>query len=309
MFYIRKSWTKIFIIIIKLIKLGGNLLPINTNIYRLLTDIEIPYWIPILPLDIICIKSQIDNINGEWIYHNKIKDKMKHTKYILYIHGGAFCMCKAETYHDLLYRIAKKTNFVIFSVNYRRAPEYKYPIPLNDCIKSYLYLLEIVKESKNIIIAGDSAGGNIVINLIAYLIENNLPQPLKCILISPWTDLTDHGKNPSWNTNKNYDYIRSDLAKFFALEYIDKSKNKLKDISPLYLSEKILSKFPPILVEYGECEVLHDQIYLFCKKLDDLCVNIEYNCRSDMIHNFPLFHFTGISQSEEFFNTVKKFVI
>jgi monoterpene epsilon-lactone hydrolase len=308
MFIKKQSWTVSFTAIMKILRLGGKIVPTNTNSFRLISDIEIPTWTPTLPSNINCIKSDVEEIDGEWIYPNNIKNINKHNKYIMYIHGGAFCMCKAGTHRGLLFRIAKKTNSVIFSFNYRRSPEFKHPIPLDDCVKGYLYLLNKVKNSEKIILAGDSAGGNLVINLMAKLINHDLPIPSKCILISPWTDLTDYGNNSSWKCNDKYDFIRPELAKYFSQEYIDLSKNNLYDVSPLYLSDEVLSKFPPILVEYGECEVLHDQIEQFCIKIEKLGVNINYNSRPDMTHVFPLFHFTGIPQSKDFFDSTIKFV-
>jgi monoterpene epsilon-lactone hydrolase len=308
MFGIRPSWTTSFTTIIKILRLGGKIIPSNTNSLRVIADLEVPHWTPTLPSGIKCVKSYIENVDGEWIYPEVISDIDNHSKYILYIHGGAFCMCKAGTHRGLLYRLAKKTNTVIYSVDYKRSPEYKYPIPLEDCLISYMYLLEKVKEPNKIIIAGDSAGGNLVINLVSKLIENNLPLPMKIILISPWVDLTDYGKNSSWKKNCKYDFIREDLAKHFSIEYIDPSVNTLRDVSPIFIQDNILNKFPPILIEFGECEVLHDQILAFCKKIEKLNVNIKYNCHKDMIHVFPLFHFTGISQSNIFFTNVKKFI-
>jgi len=307
----KKSWTPSFTAIIKFLRLGGKIIPTNTNYFRLLSDIEIPTWSPVLLSDVKCDIDDIgdiNEINGEWIYPKNINNYKKHNKYILYIHGGAFCMSKSGTYRAFLYKIAKKTNSVIFSVNYRRSPEFKYPIPLDDCVKGYEYLLEIVKKPQKIILAGDSAGGNLSIGLIAKLIGSNLDIPSKCILISPWTDLTDSGNNLSWELNKKYDFIRPELAKHFSEEYIDSSKYNLKDVSPLYLSDEILSKFPSMLIEYGECEVLHDQIEQFCKKIEKLGVNINYKCRKDMTHVFPIFYFTGISQSKDFFNSAEKFI-
>lgn len=307
-FNIRPSWTTSFTSVIKILRLGGKVIPTNTSSFRLITDLEVPHWTPTLPSGISCEKSTIENIDGEWIYPKTITNINEHSRYILYIHGGAFSMCKAGTHRGLLYRLAKKTNSVIYSVDYKRSPEYKYPIPLEDCLISYMYLLGKIKDPNKIVIAGDSAGGNLVISLVAKLITNNLIVPSKIILISPWVDLTDYGRNESWKKNSKYDFIRKDLAKHFSIEYIDESINKLEDVSPIFIQDEILIKFPPTLIEYGECEVLHDQIKEFCEKLFELGVKINYNCRHDMIHVFPLFHFTGITQSEDFFNTVEKFL-
>ena len=238
MFHTRPSWTISFIIIMETLKMCGKIVSEDTDIntIRLMSDIEIPSYLSTLSTKINCIGCKIHNdisnyennenddkihtnqMYGEWIYPNDILDYENHSKYILYIHGGAFCLNRISTYRGLLYKIAKKTNSVILSVNYRRAPEFKYPIPLNDCICAYLYLLKIVKKSNKIILAGDSAGGNLVISLIAYLIKNNIQLPSKCILISPWTDLTDSGMNTSWVKNEKYDFIKPELAKHFSLK-------------------------------------------------------------------------------------------
>jgi acetyl esterase/lipase len=314
----KPSWTFAFSSVVKILRFGGKIAPYNVNSLRTISDFEIPDWTPTLPKGISYHKINNKHLNGELIYPDKfinseqfgINDlyKQTETNFILYIHGGAFCMCNSGTHRGLLYRLAKQTNSVILSVDYRRSPEYKYPIPLNDCMKAYLYLLDRTKNPEQIIIAGDSAGGNLVINLISHLIQNKLPKPSKCILISPWVDLTDFGKNPSWEKNKHFDFVRPELAKFFSLEYIDASTNTLTDVSPLYTHEHILKEFPPVLIEFGECEVLYDQINQFCKKLESIGINIVYNCRADMIHVFPLFHPTGITQSKDFFNSTKKFI-
>ena len=308
MFNNHKSWTTSFYLTIKFLRFGGKIIPRDTKSFRTITDVEIPTWAPILISGVNCVKTKNNVINGEWIYSSSIPNYKTHSKYILYIHGGAFCLNKVGIYREFLYKVAKETNTVIFSINYRRSPEYKYPIPLNDCIDGYLYLLKKVKISDKIILMGDSAGGNLAIHLLAYLIKNNIPIPSKCVLISPWVDLTDCGKNPSWETNKKYDFVRPELAKHFSLEHIDQTKTNLYDVSPLYLENEILSKLPSILIEFGEYEVLHDQIKQFCHKLKKLNINIEYHCRQDMIHVFPLFHFTGISHSKEFFFNLKKYI-
>jgi acetyl esterase/lipase len=173
MFDIRQSWTTSFTSVIKILRFGGKIIPTSTKSLRVLADLEVPHWTPTLPSGIKCVKSDTDLVDGEWIYPEEISNINNHSKYILYIHGGAFCMCKAGTHRGLLYRLAKKTNSIIFAVDYKRSPEYKYPIPLEDCLISYMYLLKKIKDPSKIIIAGDSAGGNLVINLVARLITND----------------------------------------------------------------------------------------------------------------------------------------
>lgn len=328
---IKKSWTISFYTIIKFLKFGTKVISPNPYILKSITDVDYAkIFIPISP-NIRChkIKFTHSNFDAEFIYQKTITNYKNNHTYIIYIHGGAFCMGKTSDVKNFLSIIAEQTNSVIYSINYKKAPEYKYPIPLNDCLDAYLYLGKKITNfncgNKKIIVMGDSAGGNLVISLITKLIEFNIKNPSKCILIpskciliSPWVNLTDYGFDnnnlenklkikSSWELNKSYDFITPNLAKIFALEYINQTTHTLKDVSPTYFSKDILRKFPPVLIECGECEVLFDQIKKFATKLKKLNVNVKFNARYDMIHNFPLFYFTQIPQAKDFFIEVKKF--
>lgn len=313
MFGIKSSWNISFISTIKLIRIMIKSLKINTNNFREITDIDVPNLLTSVNSndEIICKKVLIENkFECIWIYNKNIKDYKNHNKYIFFIHGGAFCFSNTNTYKKFLYELSEKTSSVIFSVDYRRAPEYKYPIPLEDCIKAYKYFLnKIYNTDTNICIFGDSAGGNLTIYLISYLIQNNFTKPNVCILVSPWIDLTDKGKSSSWIENSKYDLVKHEFTNFFSYEYIDITKNNLEDVSPCFMNTEILSQFPPTLIEYGECEVLYDQIHHFYKKMKKHGVLVHHNCRKDMIHDFPLLHFTNILQINDFFNDVNKFIV
>ena len=319
------SWTPSFTSIMKILQLGGKLFNPNAKTLRIFTGLRIDKIISPKPTHIkyhkvnskILTDSKIlTNSNiGEWIWNTQnVLDRKSHTHYIFYIHGGAFCAGNTYNARGFLYQLAERTNSVIFSSNYRKAPEFKYPIPLTDCIMGYEYFISKIKNLDTnpiIIIAGDSAGGNLSINLIAHLIKTNQlnkPIPSGCILISPWVNLADDGKAHSWIDNSAYDFVKYDLAKFFAHEYINPTITNLQDVSPLYLEDDILSKFPPTLIEYGDYETLRDQITQFAIGLKKSGTNVIYNPRYEMTHNYPLFYFTKIPQAEEFFISVKEFI-
>lgn len=305
----RSTWTNSFSLAIKTLRLGSKILPTDTNIIRTFADHDIPTWLPTMPGSIKNKKIDLDYFSLEWIYcDDRDYLDVKNNKYILYIHGGAFCFGSTGTHRGLLYRIAKKTGCIILSVNYRKAPEYPYPIPLTDCVIAYMFLLGITKDSSKIYICGDSAGGNLSIYLMEEIIKYNVDKPCGIILLSPWVDLTDCGVSSSWEINSKYDIVNKRLANLFVSEYIKNTNFNPYDVSPINIDENILKQFSPILVEFGECEVLHDQIALFCKKIKDLKCQIKINCRKDMIHVYQLFHFTGIHQSKEFFNSLNEFI-
>mgnify|MGYP000393777104 CR=1 FL=1 len=122
----------------------------------------------------------------------KIPNILSHTKYILYLHGGAFCYGNTNTIKKFLSIIAYKTNSVLMSVDYRMAPENKHPIPLNDCVEAYTILINSINlELKpTIIVMGDSAGGNLVAALTNLLIEWGFRKPEGIVLVYPALNLS-----------------------------------------------------------------------------------------------------------------------
>lgn len=189
-------------------------------------------------------------------------------------------------------------------------------------------------DAGRIVLAGDSAGGNLVVSTLLTIADVGLPIPAAGVLISPWVDLTDVGMTASWTTYENVDFLPRDLAEMFAECYKGpatgttdhdstntkrngaaagvgvgdevKSPLDLADLSPLY--SKCLHLLPPMLVEFGACEVLHDQILAFCMKAAAVGVPIEYFAREDMVHAFPLLYFSGMQQCEDSFENIVQFL-
>jgi monoterpene epsilon-lactone hydrolase len=314
MFNILPSWTILFISIVKIVraitKIFGQM---NIDEYRKIAENKIYKKIFAVGTNknVCNQKISLEFFNCEWIYPKIIDNPHISSKYIFFIHGGAFCLSDTESYKKFIYEVVEKTGCVVFSVDYRKAPEYKYPIPLTDTIEAWKYFISVIKNHKSVYLMGDSAGGNLAIGLISNLIiSKHSPLPTGCILISPWVDLTDYEDTPSWIKNSIYDFYGSEQAKLFALNYVS-DPVELSDykVSPLYIPKNILSQFPPILLEYGKCEVIQSQIYKFYKIIKKLGINITHNCRYDMIHNYPLFHFAGLSQTKDFFKSLKKFIL
>lgn len=131
-------------------------------------------------------------------------------KIIFYLHGGAYCAMSAQTHRTLTHKISKSTrrrvlgNLFVYlmnqlfynvfgyiyvsAVNYRLAPETKFPGALYDVVQSYLYLIDPKEkhrlDPKNIIVMGDSAGGGLCLAMMLYLRDHGLPQPEGAVLIS-----------------------------------------------------------------------------------------------------------------------------
>ncbi|KAK4570339.1 hypothetical protein LTR86_002419 [Recurvomyces mirabilis] len=133
-------------------------------------------------------------LRAEWIEMKKDFSERKRAgtkcdRCILYVHGGAYYFGSVDEHRYQMQRHARKLKARILAPRYRLAPQFPFPCGLQDCISTYLYLLEHFRPEQ-ILFAGDSAGGGMVLSLLVILRDQGLPLPAGTILLSPWVDLT-----------------------------------------------------------------------------------------------------------------------
>ena len=114
-------------------------------------------------------------------------------KAILYFHGGGFRLGSVSSHRELIARISEASGCRVLAINYRLAPEHRFPAPLEDALAAYGWMLDQGLKPENIAFAGDSAGGNLVLAAMLGLRERGLPLPAAGVLMSPWTDLAATG--------------------------------------------------------------------------------------------------------------------
>lgn len=131
---------------------------------------------------------------AEWIEmkkdHNERKRLgIKPDRAMLYVHGGAYFFGSVDEHRYQIQRHARKLKARVFAPRYRLAPQFPFPCGLQDCIAAYFQLLEEFEPSQ-ILFAGDSAGGGMVLSMLVTLRDQGQPLPAGTILLSPWVDLT-----------------------------------------------------------------------------------------------------------------------
>ncbi|KAJ5444794.1 uncharacterized protein N7458_008666 [Penicillium daleae] len=139
-------------------------------------------------------RGPAEGLKGEWIemrnhYNEMKKSNARSNRIMLYIHGGAYFFGSVDTHRYMLQRHARKLRGRVFAPDYRLAPQFPFPCGLQDCLAAYLWLLKSY-DSKEIILAGDSAGGGMALSLLVIMRDQGIPLPAGAILISPWVDLT-----------------------------------------------------------------------------------------------------------------------
>ncbi|RKF54188.1 AB hydrolase superfamily protein C4A8.06c [Erysiphe neolycopersici] len=146
---------------------------------------------------------------AEWIemrdqYKKRLQGKDHDNRVLFYVHGGAYYFCSVGIHRIQMQKYARMLKARVFAPTYRLAPQYPFPCGLQDCLAAYLYLITI-HDPTTIVLAGDSAGGGMILSILVMLRDQNLPLPAGAILISPWVDLTH--SFPSILEENPLDYI------------------------------------------------------------------------------------------------------
>jgi acetyl esterase/lipase len=121
----------------------------------------------------------------------------------MYIHGGGYVACSARTHRPITTALARRTGLPVFSVDYRLAPEHRYPAALDDVVAAYRWLLRTSTPAPAIALAGDSAGGGLVLGLLLRIRDAGLPMPVCAACFSPLADVRRH-RPPRSNVGRDH---------------------------------------------------------------------------------------------------------
>ena len=168
---------------------------------------------------------------------------------------------------------AKMTDIPIMSIDYRLAPDNPYPKALDDVYQSYCWILKYAEEKllmklKNIIIVGDSAGGNLAAALTNLLIVKGERLPSAIFLIYPALRVSVTAFSLSMLNVIDDKILPYHLVKF-CLEAYRKDYHIENDpfISPIYADDEVLKRYPPVRIYIGSNDPLRDDSFLFMKRL------------------------------------------
>lgn len=149
---------------------------------------------------------------------------------LVFFHGVGLALMDTDTYHSVSQSITKETGFVVVSVDFRRAPEYKFPIPFDDCLTATVHLLrhgaEYGVDINRIAVAGDSAGGNLAAAVVQRLtVETGFPSLKAQVLIYPTLQAFDF-MTPSMITRELPGYVtRRTIIENWLLYYQGNNKD------------------------------------------------------------------------------------
>lgn len=223
---------------------------------------------------------QIKHVPCEWVTH---RSAINSQRAMLYFHGGAYVMGGVKTHYDLAAKLSEATNSKVLLVDYRLAPENPFPAALNDAMDCYRYLLDQKFTADNIVLGGDSAGGNLALVSLLKIRDDKLPMPAAGICFSPWADLTHSGN--SIKSNQHSDTMIATNIIFQVAELYAKG-NALTNplISPLFAD---LYSLPPLFINASSIEVLFDDAIRLAKKAQEQGVTVQLLIEENMPHAYP----------------------
>lgn len=201
-----------------------------------------------LAADVIREEVSADGVACEWMTP---KNSVKH-HILLYLHGGGFVYGLTPLHYKMVATLVEKLGMRALLVDYRLAPRYPFPAPLEDCVTAYRWLLKQGISANSIVVAGDSAGGNLALSMLMQLRDAKDPLPVAAACLSPVADLTDRAHL--------FKELRDPLlhprsVKLFNKSYVGEHDPRDPLVSPVFGDWRGL---PPLLVHAGEDEILSD---------------------------------------------------
>ncbi len=225
-------------------------------------------------------KEQIESIDVEWFTP---KNEVDERNVLLYLHGGGYVYGSIDGYRAFLVDLAVKSKTRVVAVDYRLAPEHKFPLAQQDVETIYSWLVSKGFPPKRIGIAGDSAGGGLTMSLLLSLKMQKRTQPAFGLLFSPWINPTADGG--SMRKNEAYDIFTQQWLRDCFEQHIGDHDQKDPLVSAV---DGDVDSLCPLYMTAGDAELFIDQIEELHSKILAAGGDSTLDRCADMVHDFPI---------------------
>lgn len=205
---------------------------------------------------------------------------------ILYVHGGGYVIGSLDSHRHAVAEMGRAAAARVLALDYRLAPEHPFPAPVEDTLAGYRYLLAQGFAPSHIAIAGDSAGGGLVVAAMLAIRDAGLPQPACGWCISPWIDMEATGGSITSKAAEDPTVQKAGLE-FMAKTYLGGADPKHPHASPLHADFKGLA---PLLIQVGAAETLLDDATRLASLAGAAHVAVTLEIWPEMIHVWHVMH-------------------
>jgi acetyl esterase/lipase len=243
---------------------------------------------------------------AEWVrvraHATEQRDEARDAKVVLYFHGGGFFMSSPAEHRPLTWRVARATGRRVLAIDYRKAPEHAFPAWTDDGFAAYEALLTQGHAPSDIVIAGDSAGGNIALSVTHRIRREGVALPDGLVLFSPWADLGCEGR--SFRSNARRDAMFHGEAVRDLGRYLTRACDvRDPEVSPIHADFR---GFPRMLLFAGSTEVFLDDARTVTRRAREAGVDAELYVHRHLPHVFPIFA-SVVPRAKTAFDVVTRF--
>ena len=206
---------------------------------------------------------------------------------IVYFHGGGWVLGTLDGYDQVMRSLAESSGFTVASVDYRLAPEHRYPTAANDCTIAFAWIAgnraALGSEAGPLVVAGDSAGGNLAAVVARRMRDMSGPQPSLQVLVYPVTDADTN--TAGYTDPENQQFLDRNAMLWFWDHYVpDEARRSEPDASPLRVAD--CAGLPPALVITAEYDPLRDEGEAYAARLTEAGVHATVFRHDGQMHGF-----------------------
>jgi epsilon-lactone hydrolase len=217
-----------------------------------------------------------DKFKGIWVSEKNAEPSVT----VLYFHGGGYSFYP-QAYAGFIAEVTMAAKARTFALDYRLSPEHRFPAQLEDALNAYRWLLANGTDPDSLIVAGDSAGGNLALALLLEARDETLPLPAMAIVLSPPTNFDSEILG-----SEEHDWLDKRALLQWRDWFCDPAQRRNPLVSPLQAD---LRGLPPIYVQAGRAEILYDSIQAFVDHARNQGADVFLESWEDMNHVFQIF--------------------
>lgn len=240
-----------------------------------------------------------DGVPAQWVSVPESRPE----RVVLYLHGGSFAYRFPNAHGNFAARLCQRLEARALMPDYRLAPEHPFPAAPDDCLAAYRWLLARGVRPHNLVIIGDSAGGNLALVTVQRARDDGDPPPACAVLLSPGVDCTL--ASPSMVDNADRDpMLRLNNLLVLRNHYVPASHLVTHPhVSPLFGT---FAGLPPLLLQVGSTELLRDESIRTAQKARAAGVDVELELWPEMPHVFQIVSF--LPESAQALDHIVRFV-
>jgi epsilon-lactone hydrolase len=235
-----------------------------------------------LAADVAVEPATANGVAAEWT----VTPKDARDAALLYLHGGGYVIGSLDSHRHLVAEAGRAAGIAGFALDYRLAPEHPFPAAVEDAVAGYRFLLGRGVKAPRVAIAGDSAGGGLVVAAMLAIRDAGLPQPACGWCISPWVDMEAVGETMTSRAAADPTVQRAGLLDMAKL-YLGGADPRSPLAAPIHAD---LSGLAPLLIQVGAAETLLDDALRLAKIAGAADVGVDLEIWPEMIHVWHLFH-------------------